>query len=157
MVKNLPATAGDVRDTDPIPGWGRSPGGGHGNPCSGRWSLNHWTAQEVPGTDFSAASSGLGNKASQQRARRNQGMRRGETPHVPIASSEGNEMIGYLLLELIKEAYPVKMGFTGGLDGKSACSAADTGSILGSGRSPGVANGSPLQDSCLGNPMDRVA
>ena len=39
-------------------------------------------------------------------------MRRGETAHVPIASSEGNEMIGYLLLELIKEAYPVKMGFT---------------------------------------------
>ena len=54
-------------------------------PCSGRWSLNHWTAQEVPGTDFSAASSGLGNEASQQRARRNQGMRRGETAHVPIA------------------------------------------------------------------------
>ena len=66
---------------DSVPGWGRSPGGGHGNPCSGRWSLNHWTAQEVPGTDFSAASSGLGNKASQQRARRNQGMRRGETAH----------------------------------------------------------------------------
>ena len=94
MVKNLPATAGDVRDTDPIPGWGRSPGGGHGNPCSGRWSLNHWTAQEVPGTDFSAASSGLGNEASQQRARRNQGMRRAERAHVPIAQSEGNEMIG---------------------------------------------------------------
>ena len=37
-------------------------------------------------------------------------------------------------MELIKEAYPVKMGFTGGLAGKTACSAADTGSILGSGR-----------------------
>ena len=32
MVKNLPANAGDVRDTGSIPGWGRSPGGGHGNP-----------------------------------------------------------------------------------------------------------------------------
>ena len=32
MVKNLPATAGDIRDPDSIPGWGRSPGGGHGNP-----------------------------------------------------------------------------------------------------------------------------
>ena len=31
-VKNLPATAGDVRDTNLIPGLGRSPGGGHGNP-----------------------------------------------------------------------------------------------------------------------------
>ena len=32
MVKNLPANAGDVRDTGSIPGSGRSPGGGHGNP-----------------------------------------------------------------------------------------------------------------------------
>ena len=32
MVKNLPAKAGDVRDTGLIPGLGRSPGGGHGNP-----------------------------------------------------------------------------------------------------------------------------
>ena len=33
--------------------------------------------------------------------------------------------------------------------------AGDTGSIPGSGRSPGQANGNPLQYSCLGNPMDR--
>ena len=32
MVKNLPANAGDVRDTGLVPGLGRSPGGGHGNP-----------------------------------------------------------------------------------------------------------------------------
>ena len=32
MVKNPPANAGDVRDTSSIPGWGRFPGGGHGNP-----------------------------------------------------------------------------------------------------------------------------
>ena len=31
LVKNLPATAGDVRDTGSIPESGRSPGGGHGN------------------------------------------------------------------------------------------------------------------------------
>ena len=31
-VKNLPANAGDVRDVGSIPGSGRSPGGGHGNP-----------------------------------------------------------------------------------------------------------------------------
>ena len=30
----------------------------------------------------------------------------------------------------------------------------DAGSIPGSGRSPGVGNGNPLQYSCLGNPMD---
>ena len=32
VVKNLPARAGDRRDADLIPGLGRSPGGGHGNP-----------------------------------------------------------------------------------------------------------------------------
>ena len=33
----------------------------------------------------------------------------------------------------------------------------DAGSIPGSGRSPGGGNDSPLQYSCLGNPMDRGA
>ena len=32
MVKNLPANAEDIRDVSLIPGPGRSPGGGHGNP-----------------------------------------------------------------------------------------------------------------------------
>ena len=32
MVKNPSVNAGDVRDMDLIPGLGRSPGGGHGNP-----------------------------------------------------------------------------------------------------------------------------
>ena len=32
MVKNLPASAGDVRDAGSIPGSGRSPGEGNGNP-----------------------------------------------------------------------------------------------------------------------------
>ena len=32
VVKNLPANAGDIRDMGPVPGLGRSPGGGHGNP-----------------------------------------------------------------------------------------------------------------------------
>ena len=36
LVKNLPASAGDVRDVGSTPGWGRSPGEGNGNPpqCS---------------------------------------------------------------------------------------------------------------------------
>ena len=41
---------------------------------------------------------------------------------------------------------------------ESACdagNAGDTGSIPGSGRSPGEGNGNPLQYSCLENPMDR--
>ena len=32
VVKNLPANAGDVRDSGSIPGLGKSPGGGNGNP-----------------------------------------------------------------------------------------------------------------------------
>ena len=32
MVNNLPANAGDIRDTGSIPMSGRSPGEGHGNP-----------------------------------------------------------------------------------------------------------------------------
>ena len=36
----------------------------------------------------------------------------------------------------------------------SACKAGDLGSIPGSGRSPGEQNGTPLQYSCLENPMD---
>ena len=32
LVKNPPAKAEDVRDVSSIPGLGRSPGGGHGNP-----------------------------------------------------------------------------------------------------------------------------
>ena len=47
------------------------------------------------------------------------------------------------------------------LSGKdSACNAGaagDTGSILGSGRSPEEGHGNPLQYSCLENPMDRGA
>ena len=32
VVKNLPANAEDVRDMGSIPGWGKSPGEGHGKP-----------------------------------------------------------------------------------------------------------------------------
>ena len=35
--------------------------------------------------------------------------------------------------------------------------AGDVGLTPGSGKSPGEANGNPLQSSCLGNPMDRGA
>ena len=37
----------------------------------------------------------------------------------------------------------------------SAEDVGDEGSIPRLGRSPGEGNGNPLQDSCLGNPMDR--
>ena len=50
-------------------------------------------------------------------------------------------------------------GFPGGSDGKeSTCQdAEDLGLIPGWGRSPGEGNGSSLQNSCVGNPIDRGA
>ena len=53
---------------------------------------------------------------------------------------------------------PSLFEFPGGSDGKeSAWNAGDPDSIPGSGRSLGEGNGSPLQYSCLENPMDRGA
>ena len=52
-------------------------------------------------------------------------------------------------------------GFPGGSVVKNppadAGDSGDTGSIPGSGKSPGQGNDNPLQYSCLGNPMDRGA
>ena len=44
MVKNLPANAGDV---GLIPGWGRSPGGGHDNPVQYSCLENPWAEEPV--------------------------------------------------------------------------------------------------------------
>ena len=41
MVKNLPANAGDINDSDSIPGSGRSPGEGDGYPLQ-------YSCQESP-------------------------------------------------------------------------------------------------------------
>ena len=50
------------------------------------------------------------------------------------------------------------MVFPGGSMVKNlSANAGNSGSIHGSGRSPGEGNGNPLQYSCLGNPMDRGA
>ena len=40
VVKNLPAKAGDLRDTGSIPGSGRFSGGGNGNPLQYSWLEN---------------------------------------------------------------------------------------------------------------------
>ena len=50
------------------------------------------------------------------------------------------------------------MGFPdGSLVKNPPANAVDVGLIPGLGRSPGEGNGTPLQYSCLGNPMDRGA
>ena len=52
MVKNPPANAGDTRDMGSIPGSGRSPGGGNGNPLQENsmdrgawWAIVHGVAK----------------------------------------------------------------------------------------------------------------
>ena len=50
VVKNMPANAGNIRDTGSIPGLGRSPGGGHGNPIQYSYLENPMDreAKQVP-------------------------------------------------------------------------------------------------------------
>ena len=58
MLKNLPASAGNTRDTGWIPGSGRSPGEGNGSPLQysclnnsmdrgARWATIHGVAEEL--------------------------------------------------------------------------------------------------------------
>ena len=60
-----------------------------------------------------------------------------------------------------KLCVPIHWDFPGGSVSKesayNAGNAGDSGSIPGSGRHPGEGNGSPLQYSCLENPIDRGA
>ena len=60
MIKNLPANAADIRDMGSIPGLGRSPKGGHGNPLQysylenpmdrgAWWATDHGVAQRQTG------------------------------------------------------------------------------------------------------------
>ena len=52
-------------------------------------------------------------------------------------------------LGFLKQRWPYYLGFPGSSDSKEfSCSAGNTGSIPGSGRSPGEGNGNPLQYSC---------
>ena len=61
-----------------------------------------------------------------------------------------------LLKDLNYYCFTTRPGFPhSSAGGESACNAGDPGLIPGLGRSPGEGNGSPLQYSCLENPMDR--
>ena len=58
VVKNLPDNAGDVRDAGSIPGWGRSPGGGHGTlqySCHGQRILMGYSPQGHAESDMTEA------------------------------------------------------------------------------------------------------
>ena len=49
VVKNLPASTGDIKDMGSIPGLGRSPGGGHGNPLQYSCLENPMDRQNLAG------------------------------------------------------------------------------------------------------------
>ena len=69
--------------------------------------------------------------------------------NVPYFLSLGPENNEYLLYV---------RGFPGGPVVKNLpANAGDVSLIPGSGRTPGGGNGNPLQDSCLGNPIERAA
>ena len=75
---------------------------------------------------------------------------------VDILKSVKHEHI--IHLEQVFETPKVKLGFLGGSEGKeSVWNVGDPGSIPGLGRSPGEANGNPLQYSYLENSMNRGA
>ena len=62
------------------------------------------------------------------------------------------------MYSFLNSTYFSTTGLPRWLSGKeSTCIARDAGSIPESGRSSGEGDGSPLQDSCLGNPMDTGA
>ena len=74
VVKNPPANAGDIRDTGSIPGWGRSPGGGRGNPLQysclknsmdrgAWWTIVHGVT-ELDATNHKHTHSPLGHSAA---------------------------------------------------------------------------------------------
>ena len=72
VVENPPASIGGITDSDSIPGWGRSPGGGHGNPLQysclenptdrGAWQVNIDKVQSVrhDGSDLAHTHVALG-------------------------------------------------------------------------------------------------
>ena len=111
-------SAYNAGDLGLIPGSGRSPGEGNGNPLQ-------YSCLENP-------------------------MDRG----VWQATVHGFLRVGHDLVP--KPPLPVHLGPHRWICGKNfACQAGDVGSISGSGRSPGEANGNSFQYSCLKNPMDR--
>ena len=152
VAKKPPANAGDSRDTSSIPGLGRSPGGGNGNPLQYSCLENSMDRRSLVGY------SPWGQKESDM------------TEHMPCfiylhmdylmshfsywPSTSPERSSGWSSLQC--PSYNLK--FPGGLHGKeSACNAGDLGLIPRSGRSPVGGNGNHLQCSCLENSMDRGA
>ena len=142
VIKNSPANAGDIRVVDSIPGLGRSPGGGHGNP-------HHYSCLENPhGQRSLVGYSPWGCKVGHDWATNNYTF----TPNVLSAPC-------YICRLKLKNTHICcKSGFSVGSTVKNRpVNAGNVGSIPGSGRFHEGGNGYPLWYSCLENSMDRGA
>ena len=153
--ENPPANEGDLRDTGSIPGSGRSPGGGHGNPLQysclenptdrGSWRA---TVQKVAKSWTQLKRLSTYTHTFFFRFFPHKGHYRVESPVL-----QRSLLIIYFIYSNVYTLIP---GFPCGPDGKeSACNARDSGSIPQLRRSPGEGNGNPLQYSGLENSMDR--
>ena len=143
-VKNPHANAGEVSS---IPGWERSPGGGHGN-------LFQYSCLENP----------MDREAWQATV---QGVAKSRTLLKRLSTYACTHAKRLIIQRTMREACRKKMKKIIIISGKadvyqvlprwcsdkqSACNAGDVGLIPGMERSPGEGNGNPLQYSCLGNP-----
>ena len=133
VVKNLPANAGDIRNMGSIPGWGRSPGGEHGNPLQysclenpldkGEWrAIVHRVAKSR--TPLKRLSSSSSSRASNR----------------DVGFQKPGSDSGYPVAQMVKNLPAMQESLIPGL-----------------GRSSGGGNGNPLQYSCLENSIDREA
>ena len=78
-------------------------------------------------------------------------------PKHTVVSPRGNTKFPKMPILLLKQN-KISLGFPSGSVVKNLpANAGDTGSIPGSGRSPGEGNGNLLQYACLGNPMNSRA
>ena len=136
VVKNSPANSGGARGMGSILGWEDPLDKGMANHSSIlAWKIP-WT-EEPGGLQF------MGSQKSQTWLSMHAYI------HIPLVQSFTR------IIEIVYSEVKL-MDFPGGSDGKaSVYHSGDPGSILGSERSPGEGNGSPLQYSCLENPMNR--
>ena len=130
-----------------IPGSGRSPGGGHGNPLQYSCLENLMDRGAWQATVHGVA-------------RSQTWLKQLNTAYRCPQQNSGSLTWFLLFLPPYKASWYFRMDICllGGLDGKeSACSAGDLGLIPGSERSPGEGNSNPLQYSCQNNPVNKGA
>ena len=147
------ASAYNEGDPVSVPGWGRSPGEGNGNPFQFSYLENSmtaepgglhspWSRKEVDMTEYVCTRAHAHTHTHTHTHTDN-----ASTGFCPVKADNPFNRVSGLILD-----------FPGGSDSKvSAYNTGDRGSVPVLGRSPGEGNSNPLQYSCLENAMDRGA